>query len=1011
MSEHRPSSSEATLHAFPQRAFRGRLARRMVLLLLPAILIPVLLMGYMVHRRSQRLLEEQTAQQLYQVETEMRGTFSTWLLAKSARLDAVVRRNYVRSALHTLITPTASESNITLSKHEILYTFESIPNYQGYPIFNQYVVIDADYRILTSTKPEWENQSIGNSPISRIIESIGQNELIGLPWIKSGSEVTTRLFSPDPYGSVHAIVYNLPPIYPKQGVLVTILPYYDLVADKQLYIIGISEEITIEGMLERLRQRYPNSHAFFVLHDGTYLSIDPRTNTLIAWKTPDFLTKQIADQATIIKGTYNSPVSGKSTFAVAQWLPQLNAAMGLEIPQAMLSATARELAPYTTRLLLITTILLATIIWIATSRISRPILEMAESARRFAEGDWSTRASVNRDDEIGLLAYTFNQLADELVDFYRSLEQQVEERTLQIRTASEVARLATSATDLSEILQRTVNLIIERFPQYYHASVFLVDEEGRYANLAESTGPIGEQMKLQGHRLAVGGHSLVGWAAAHRQPRVASDVIEDEIHFKNPLLPETRSEAAIPIMVGDRVLGVLDVQSKNPHAFDEQSIATLQTLASQLAAALYNARLRQRAEAGLEETQLLYRASHKLVQASKRDEVLSISTEAINKLPFTSALFIRDDIRSPYRLRYAHLANGSEILGDPEIEIPISQEILKRYIPPSRPMIIDNLLATNMIPEGLVYAGRALGCTSGTYIAIYDKGTPFALLFLGSETPQAFTPNRVEPYVLLTEIISATLTKITALENAQRRLTEFQILMRLLQGLAAETSVEDFYTSLHKEITNIFGDIGLIIALYNPLRRTIEIPYAYEPGVGQIQIPSFTLGEGLVSQVITQREPLMINENLLETAQTQGIKIKSTGKMPQSWLGVPMLSGEQLIGALVLQDLHTPNRFREEDVELVSALANSIALLLNKMQLLDQAERVYRREHLLFEISQHLRRSGDIQDLLDTTIRRLRNTLSARRGTIRINLTPPKKLSGNGDGSHDDASPTAGEDA
>ncbi len=1010
MSEHRPSPSEATLHTLPQRAFRGRLARRMVLILLPAILIPVLLMGYMVHLRSQRLLEEQTAQQLYQVETEMRGTLSTWLLAKSARLDAVVRRDYVRSAIHTLITPTASESAITRSKHEILYAFESIPRYKDYPIFNQYLVIDADYRILASTNPKWENQGLGNSPLSQVIESIGQNAAVGLPWIKSGSEVTTQLFAPDPYGSVHAIIYNLTPIYPKQGVLVTILPYYDFVANKQLYVIGISEEVTIERTLEQLRQRYPNSRAFFVLYDGTYLSIDPRTNALITWKTPEFLTKQVSGQATIIEGTYNSPVTGKSTFAVAQWLPQLNAAMGLEIPQTMLSATARELAPYTTRLLLITALLLAAIIWIATSRISRPILEMAESARRFAEGDWNTRASVNRDDEIGLLAYTFNQMADELVDFYRSLEQQVEERTLQIRTASEVARLATSATDLSEILQRTVNLIIERFPQYYHASVFLIDEEGRYANLAESTGPIGEQMKLQGHRLAVGGHSLVGWAAAHRQPRIASDVVEDEIHFKNPLLPETRSEAAIPIMVGDRVLGVLDVQSKNPHAFDEQSIATLQTLASQLAAALYNARLRQRAEAGLEETQLLYRTSHKLIQATKRDEVLSISTEAIDNLPFTSALFIRDDIHSPYRLRYAHLADGSEMLADPEIEIPISQEILKRYIPPSRPLIIDNLLLANMVPEGLVHAGRALGCTSGTYIAIYDEGVPFALLFLGSEAPQAFTPSRVEPYVLLTEIISATLAKINALEDAQRRLTEFQVLVRLLQGLAAETSVEDFYTSLHQEITNIFGDIGLIVALYNPLRRTIEIPYAYEQGVGQIQIPPFTLGEGLVSRVITQREPLLINENLVETAQAQGIKIKSIGEVPQSWLGVPMFSGDQLIGALVLQDLHTPNRFREEDVELVSALANSVALLLNRMQLLARTERVYRREHLLFEISQHMRRSGDIQDLLDTTIRRLQNTLSARRGTIRINLTPPADLGGNGDGGRDD-SPAAGEDA
>lgn len=1009
MSEHRLPSSETAQHTLPQRAFRGRLARRMVLILLPAILIPVLLMGYLVHLRSQRLLEEQTAQQLYQVETEMKDSIGTWLLAKSARLDAVARRSYVQGAIHTLVTPTASNTAVSWAKNTITRAFTNIPGYRDHPIFNQYLILDQDLQVLASTRPEWEGLSLQNTSLSHIIENIGQNKAVGLPWIKTGTEVTTRLFAPDAYGNVHAILYDLTPLYPHQTALVTVLPHYDFVAQKQLYIIGLSEEVAVERTITQLSQRYPNSRGFIVLYDGQYLSIDPRTEALAVWKTPEFLTKQIEGQATIIEGTYDSPVTQKPSFAVAEWLPNLNAAIGLEIPKTMLLATSRQLAPYTTRLLLITALLLAAIIWFATSRISQPILEMAKSARRFAEGDWKTRASIKRDDEIGLLAYTFNQMADELIEFYRSLEQQVEERTLQIRTASEVAHLATSATDLSEILRRTVNLIVERFPQYYHASVFLLDEEGRYANLAESTGPVGEQMKRQGHRLAVGGQSLVGWAAAHREPRIASDVVEDEIHFKNPLLPETRSEAAIPIAVGDRVLGVLDVQSKNPHAFDEQSIATLQTLASQLAAALYNARLRQQAEAGLEETQLLYRASHKLINATQRDEVLRLSTEALESLPFTSAVFIREGQNSPYRLRYAHFAKG-EPPEDLELEIPISREILKRYAPPSQPLIIDNFLYANMVPEALVQAGRALGCASGTYIAIYDEGVPFALLFLGSDTPQSFSPRRVEPYIILTEIISATLAKITALEDAQRRLAEFQVLVRLLQSLAAETSPEDFYASLHKEIRNIFGDVSLIVALYNPLRRTIEVPYAYEQDEGMIDIPPFTLGEGLISHVITQRQPLLIGHDLKEAARSLGITIKSIGAIPQSWLGVPMFSGDQLVGALVLQDLHTPDRFHEKDVELVSALANSIALLLNRLQLLSQTERVYRREHLLFEISQHMRRTGDIQDLLNTTIRRLQSTFSARRGTIRINLTPPPRADdhGSGDNGH---SPAPGEEA
>ncbi len=109
--------------------------------------------------------------------------------------------------------------------------------------------------------------------------------------------------------------------------------------------------------------------------------------------------------------------------------------------------------------------------------------------------------------------------------------------------------------------------------------------------LEAGTGEAGRQMKEAGHRLEVGGMSMVGAACARREARIALDVGDEAVRFDNPLLPDTRSEMALPLIAGDRVLGALDVQSTEPAAFSQEDIAVLQLVADQVAVAIANARL------------------------------------------------------------------------------------------------------------------------------------------------------------------------------------------------------------------------------------------------------------------------------------------------------------------------------------------------------------------------------------------------------------------------------------
>ena len=197
-------------------------------------------------------------------------------------------------------------------------------------------------------------------------------------------------------------------------------------------------------------------------------------------------------------------------------------------------------------------------------------------------------------------------MADELAGLIGSLEQRVADRTRGLQAAAEVARATTSVLDPDQLLRQVVNLACERFDLYY-VGLFLLDEERRFAVLRAGTGDPGRQMLAQRHRLEVGGDSMIGQCVARGEARIALDVGEEAVRFDNPLLPETRSEMALPLRSRGQIIGAMTVQSTKEAAFDEPDIAVLQTMADQVAVAIDNARLFADAQAALEEMEAIQR--------------------------------------------------------------------------------------------------------------------------------------------------------------------------------------------------------------------------------------------------------------------------------------------------------------------------------------------------------------------------------------------------------------------
>jgi GAF domain-containing protein/HAMP domain-containing protein len=227
--------------------------------------------------------------------------------------------------------------------------------------------------------------------------------------------------------------------------------------------------------------------------------------------------------------------------------------------------------------------------------VSDPIYDLIQTFNKIEQGDLTQRAPISGTDELGIVTMQFNRMVARLESLQGTLEQQVVERTRQLAATNEVGRVAASSLDPEQLLARVLPLFPEQFG-YYYAAIYLLDPSSKWAELKEATGEAGRVLKQNHHRLEVSGKSMVGTAIREQTPRIAQVTTNEKQRFDNPLLPYTRSEIALPLMVGDRLLGALDVQSTRESDFGPQVIETLKNMASQVAIALENARLFQEAQ-------------------------------------------------------------------------------------------------------------------------------------------------------------------------------------------------------------------------------------------------------------------------------------------------------------------------------------------------------------------------------------------------------------------------------
>ncbi len=494
----------------------------------------------------------------------------------------------------------------------------------------------------------------------------------------------------------------------------------------------------------------------------------------------------------------------------------------------------------------------------------------------------------------------------------RSLRTELQRRQIQLRTAAEIAQTTASILDLNELLQTTAELILREFDLYY-LGLFLLDESGRYAVLKAGTGEAGRKMVEEGHRLEVSDTSMIGWCIAHRQARIALDVGEEAVRFDNPLLPETRSEIALPLISRGEVIGAMTIQSDREAAFTEEDITLFQIVANQLATAIQNARLFGQVQQSLREVETAYRA-------------------------YIQQRWEEYFVRRPESLGFVYDLETVTLLQDTP-PVPWDEAFSAR-----RPLVIRGDDGSRLVAP----------------IALQNQ--PIGVLAL--EDPQGIRDWTEEEIALLSTVqeqLALALENRRLFEEARMRAAELAALNELSRALTALLNVEEVLEEAYQGASRLLDTTNFYIAFYEPESQTVSFPLAVEKGARR-QWRSRQAGNGLTEYIIRTRAPLLIPEKVPQRLQELGIE--AIGETAPSWLGVPLMIGDRVLGVMAVQSYAPERRHTPHDLALMTAIASQVAIALQNARSFAQTQEALAEAEALYRASRIISEAGSVEEIV-----------------------------------------------
>ncbi|RIK28858.1 MAG: hypothetical protein DCC56_15020 [Anaerolineae bacterium] len=406
------------------------------------------------------------------------------------------------------------------------------------------------------------------------------------------------------------------------------------------------------------------------------------------------------------------------------------------------------------------------------------------------------------DDDLRFASAVANQVSGAL--YNTRLLSESQQLALQFETAAEIARDISSSLNLDELLLKAVELIRSRF-NFYHAAILLKDLPGEFVVVREATGEAGAQFKRSGFKLQVGSRSIIGSVAEKGETLVANDTARDPMYLPHQALPETKSEAALALKVGDRILGVLDVQSDRTYAFSSDNLRILQILADQLSIAVINTELFAETQEHLAQHRLLHHITTSAASGTTLDEALQSAVGGLQvTLGGDRVTILLIDREKKFLEVKAAVGYAEDIF---RTTIPVGSGITGWSALHRRPLRVNNVLQDSR------YIEASPNTRSELAIPLVYRSELLGVLNVESEQAGAYAENDEELLGTLGGSLAAIIANARLLEQIRSQAERERVIFEITDKIRRTTDMQTILATTASELTRAVGATGAHIKL------------------------------------------------------------------------------------------------------------------------------------------------------------------------------------------------------
>lgn len=517
-----------------------------------------------------------------------------------------------------------------------------------------------------------------------------------------------------------------------------------------------------------------------------------------------------------------------------------------------------------------------------------------------------------------------------------------ERRAQQLQFSAEIAEKGSSSLDLDQLLRETAVLLKSQF-NFYHVSIFLADSPKKMLHLREVATDVHIDLVNLQYKLPIDNHSIVGWAALHREPRIVDDVKTDPAYKEEPFLPNTRTEVALPLVARGELLGVLDVQSEQPGHFAREDVAILQIIANQIAINMDNARFFAQTQSRLNETRILYEYNSLLSSTLDVGELHRRAARALTTWLQASrcTIFAWDQENKMARAQVEFVYDlTSGTIDQFALDLPTynlaTHPRLEKVLVSGQPKV------WRVEDEQLDEAERLWLQKNELYsfldAPLVQGGTTLGLLRLcRSQSQGNFSDHEIQLAQAMANETAVSLANATLTSETQARVAQLSSLNRLSLSLSEAPNLKQVYKATRREILSLVEATGLAIFLLAEDQQHLNWLYLYDYGeeVDLSQVPPLSVDTGFSGHVVQTRTTLHIQATPENRARFNSFVVGNTDDFHEHWLGLPLIVTNRLIGVLSLQNLEP---FSDRDIELLTTIAGALSIAVNNLLQLEAVQ-------------------------------------------------------------------------